>query len=75
MRRIRIRVSLTAAIIGLILLLSLALLWANVSAGREVVEVLGGRFLDKTESLVEARLDQFFRSVVTLPQERAAHGA
>ena len=65
MKRVRIRVSLTAAIIGLILLVALALLWANVSAGEEVVEVLGTRYLDKTEALVEARLDRFFQSVLT----------
>jgi adenylate cyclase len=64
MKRVRIRVSLTSAVMLLILALAGTLFVVNVRAGREIADVLGDRFLDRTQALATERLDGFFQPVL-----------
>ena len=59
-----IRVSLTASLLVLVALLSLAILAVNVIAGRRISEDLSERYLEETERLVEEKLNGFFAPVV-----------
>lgn len=64
MVRIRIRVSLAAAILAVILALAVVLLAVNVRAGRSIADSLGRQFLSTTEAHVVERLDGFFQPVL-----------
>ena len=65
MPRVRIRTSLLTLFLLVILLLAGAILYANVRAGQEIAEDLGGRYLEKTRDLVAKDLDTFFQPVMT----------
>src|SRR5262245_53175053 len=54
-----IRNSLTISLLTLVVLLSLAILLANVVAGRRIADDLGSRYLEATERLVDGRVVAF----------------
>jgi adenylate cyclase len=64
MRSVPVRISLTTTMVGLVLLISAAILFVSVRAGRRIAEDLTDRYLGQTEARVEEQIDGVFAPVL-----------